>query len=89
MGTADNIEAAALMIMSGGYLGYLPEHYAAHLESKGVLRAINRPLFNFDVEFHLVSRKSPTERDVVRAFREDLLLQYQHADIALAMHSYV
>jgi DNA-binding transcriptional LysR family regulator len=74
--TADNIEAASLLIMSGGHLGYLPEHYAAPFVGRGLLRAIDRDVLSFDIAFHLAQKKSAADKQIVRAFREDLMASF-------------
>ncbi|MDM4766852.1 LysR family transcriptional regulator [Pelomonas sp. SE-A7] len=71
--TADNIEAATILILSGGHLGYLPAHHAEPLERRGLLRAVGRDSFGFDVPFHLVMKRASLERPVVKAFCEDVL----------------
>ncbi len=38
--TAWQVEAVAILLMTGGFLGYLPRHYAAPLEREGKLRQL-------------------------------------------------
>jgi LysR family transcriptional regulator, transcriptional activator for bauABCD operon len=38
--TAWQVEAVAILLMTGGFLGYLPRHYAAPLERQGRLRCL-------------------------------------------------
>lgn len=38
--TAWQVEAVAILVMTGRFLGYLPRHYAAPLEDKGELRQV-------------------------------------------------
>ena len=38
--TAWQVEAVAILVMTGSFLGYLPRHYAAPLESQGRLRRL-------------------------------------------------
>lgn len=75
--TADNVEAAALLILSGGHLGYLPEHYAEVFEKRGLLKPINRETLSFDVEFHFVMKRSAIEAPIVRAFCDDLRTSFR------------
>lgn len=70
--TADNIEAAALLILSGGHLGYLPEQYAEPFERRGLLRAVNKEVLSFDVEFHFAMKRASLEKPILRAFCDDL-----------------
>lgn len=73
---ADSIEAATILIMSGGYLGYLPAHHAAPFVQRGLLRALGDSEFSFDVPQHLVTKRSATAKPIVEAFRDDLLDVY-------------
>ena len=57
---ADNMEAAAVLILSGAHLGYLPEAYAAPYVQAGLLRPLNPALFHYDVDITLVAKKRPT-----------------------------
>ena len=57
---ADNMEAAAVLILSGAHLGYLPEAYAAPYVQAGLLRPLNPALFHYDVDITLVARSAPT-----------------------------
>ncbi|AQV98994.1 LysR family transcriptional regulator [Cupriavidus necator] len=71
--TADNIEAATILILSGSHLGYLPEHHAEAFEQRGLVKAIDRDAFGFDVPFHLVMKPAALDKPIVNAFCEDLL----------------
>lgn len=55
---ADTIEAAALLIRTGAYVGFLPEHYAAALAPFVRLRAIRPDLFSYQQGIELVHRKA-------------------------------
>jgi LysR family transcriptional regulator, transcriptional activator for bauABCD operon len=76
---ADNMEAAAILIMSGHYLGYLPQHYAAPYVAQGRLRAPNEEFLKHDSPFHLVTRRKGSRNEVVRAFVEDIRSAYLSA----------
>ncbi|CAM3775529.1 LysR family transcriptional regulator [Roseateles saccharophilus] len=71
--TTDSIEAATILILSGGHLGYLPTHHAEALERRGLIRAVQRDSFSFDVPFHLVMKRGSLDKPVVKAFCENLL----------------
>jgi DNA-binding transcriptional LysR family regulator len=73
---ADSIEAATILIMSGGYLGYLPAHHAAPFVQRGLLKALGDTAFSFDVPQHLVTKRSAAAKPIVEAFCEDLLDVY-------------
>ncbi|MFL9932878.1 LysR family transcriptional regulator [Paraburkholderia sp. RL18-103-BIB-C] len=73
---AENMEAAALLIMSGKYIGYLPNHYAEPYVKQGLLRAPSKQLLSHDVMFHMATRKAPRRTDVTQAFVDDLRAVY-------------
>jgi DNA-binding transcriptional LysR family regulator len=54
--TADSIEAALLLIRSGDYVGFLPEHYAAMWSQPLPLRAIRPDIFSYEQGIELVWR---------------------------------
>ncbi|WP_321842505.1 LysR family transcriptional regulator [Paraburkholderia bannensis] len=69
---ADNMEAVALLILSGHHLGYLPVHFAKPYVDGGLLRAVNPAALRYDVTFHMVTRRAPHAGDIQRAFIDDL-----------------
>ncbi|WP_213878841.1 LysR family transcriptional regulator [Pseudomonas sp. dw_358] len=73
---ADNMEAAALLIMSGHYVGYLPEHFAEPYVRNGFLRPAAPDLLKHDVTFHLVHKRISTLSEIAKAFLTDLKTVY-------------
>jgi DNA-binding transcriptional LysR family regulator len=69
---ADNMEAVAVLILSGRHLGYLPEHFAEPYVNAGLLASLNPELLRYDVVFHVASRKRAYLNDITAAFLEDL-----------------
>lgn len=69
---ADNMEAAAILILSGAHLGYLPEHYAAPYVAAGLLHALDESLFSYDVDITMVARKRARQDDITAAFTDDM-----------------
>ncbi len=53
---ASNMEAQALFILSGRYLGYLPDHYAKSWSDRGVMRAILADSTFIDSPFFIAAR---------------------------------
>jgi len=51
------IEPQLILIRSGKFIGYLPEHYAAIWEQRGALRCLSSAAPSFDCEFDLVLKK--------------------------------
>jgi len=69
---ADNMEAAAILILSGKHLGYLPEHVAASYVNAGLLVALNPKLFYYDVKHQMASKKRAYLDEIGKAFIEDM-----------------
>ncbi|MGX5878522.1 LysR family transcriptional regulator, partial [Burkholderia gladioli] len=81
-GTADNMEAVALLILSGHHLGYLPEHFAAPYVAQGLLAPLNPELLNYDVTFHMVVARRAKKDPIVAAFLEDLASAHLRVPVA-------
>lgn len=71
-------ESIATLILSGCYLGFLPDHYAYSFVQSGQMRAINPQVFNYRCSFFCIVRASPQAARVTQAFRAALL--QHHAD---------
>lgn len=69
---ADNMEAIAMLVLSGRHLGFLPAHFAAPLVANGLLAALNPDRLHYQVRLHAVSRPAAEAGDIARAFLEDL-----------------
>jgi DNA-binding transcriptional LysR family regulator len=69
---ADNMEAVAVLILSGQHLGYLPEHFAAPYVKAGLLCALNVRTLHYNVTFHMASKKRAYQDEITRAFIEDM-----------------
>ena len=72
---ADNMEAVAVLIMSGQHLGFLPQHLAEPYRQQGLLALLNPATLSYDVPFHLVTRRRGRS-ELVLAFVEDLRAVY-------------
>lgn len=66
--TVSSMEAQAMLILSGHYVGYLPEHYAAAWVKQRKLRAIAPARYVSHSRFVLAARKSPQLPHLVRSF---------------------
>lgn len=66
----NNIEAEARLILSGSYLGYLPDHYASQWVVRGDLRAILPGQLCYDAPFEIAYASSSLERPIVARFIE-------------------
>jgi DNA-binding transcriptional LysR family regulator len=66
-------ESIATLILSGKYLGFLPDHYAQGFVRSGQMRAIQPALFRYTCSFFSIVRRSPPPSRVTRAFQDCLL----------------
>ncbi|MDB5769224.1 MAG: Transcriptional regulator, LysR family, partial [Collimonas fungivorans] len=76
---ADNMEAVAVLILSGQHLGFLPQHFAAPLVQQGLLAALNPALLSYEVTLHMVARRQSSRGEVLQAFLDDLVAEHREA----------
>ncbi len=69
-------EAIATLILSGQYLGFLPDHYAQSFVRAGLMRAVQVAVFRYTCQFFAIARRSPEAARATRAFLE--CLQHAH-----------
>ncbi|SNT03354.1 LysR family transcriptional regulator [Pseudomonas segetis] len=69
----DSMDGAALLILSGQHLGFLPQHYAAKHEQLGQLHPLNSEQLRYEVGFHAAVRHSSRQRELVGAFLAELI----------------
>lgn len=62
-------EAIATLILSGRFLGFLPDHYAQVFEQRGLMKAVLPARFNYACRFVSLLRKSPKPSRAVLAFQ--------------------
>lgn len=66
--TVTETEAAAILIKSGHYLGFLPDHYAAPFVLKDEMRPVDPQKYSFDVMFHLITRRASAKDPLIQSF---------------------
>ena len=66
--TVSDMEAEAHLILSGAYLGYLPEHYAERFVRAGRLRPMRPSLFSYSAQFQVAFDESKRKSPVVTLF---------------------
>ena len=71
--TAHDQEAVAHLVLSGRYLGYLPEHYAEGFVARGRMRALRPDRFQYLCEFSAIVRHSPPPSQVVQTLLDALI----------------
>ncbi len=75
--TAFDQEAIATLVLSGKFLGFLPDHYAQSFVREGQMRALDSALFRYDCQFFSILRRSPQSARATRAFQECLVQAHQ------------
>jgi len=70
-------EAVATLILSGCYIGFLPDHYAANFVRSGQMKRIAHPQCMYDVQFVAIERRSPSPPRAAQAFGELLRAAHQ------------
>jgi LysR family transcriptional regulator, transcriptional activator for bauABCD operon len=63
-----HVEAFALMILSGRYIGFLPEHYAAIWEEKGEMRKLHPKRYKAVVNFSIMTAQGRPQTAAQAAF---------------------
>ena len=66
-------ESIATLILSGCFLGFLPDHYAARFEEQGLMQAVGPDRFHYQCQFVAMWRLSPAPSRVAQAFIDCLL----------------
>lgn len=70
--TGSDQEAIATLILSGRYLGFLPDHYAASFEQQGLMQAIAPAQFFYLCHFVSLLRRSPQPSRSSQLFQQCL-----------------
>ena len=71
--SVSNMEAQAILIASGRFLGFLPTHYARPWVASGEMRAVDHLGIEWRSPFFLATRASPQPPQIVRVFRDDMV----------------
>lgn len=70
--SATQVEAVALLVKTGRFVGFLPEHYAAGLVEQRLLRALRPDLISIVTPFNLILRHNTVRSPLVKAFAQAL-----------------
>ena len=68
--TVSDQEAIATLVLSGCYLGFLPDHYARSFVADGSMQRVAHPDCTYQVHFVAISRRSPSEGRLASTFLE-------------------
>lgn len=71
--TASDQEGVATLVLSGCFVGFLPEHYAEPFVRGGRLRAVAPGTLQYRCRFSCVHRRAPALPRAAQSFREALL----------------
>lgn len=71
--TAYDQEGNAALILSGRFVGFLPENYAEDFVLRGEMRKIEHANFQYHCPYSCITRKSPKPSRVVQSFVDHLL----------------
>ncbi|MYZ48443.1 LysR family transcriptional regulator, partial [Propylenella binzhouense] len=75
--TVNQIEPQILLVLSGLYTGFLPEHAATAWVARGGMRPILAERYRFDCKFGFVTRKGSPEPEMLRIFRDCCLAAHR------------
>lgn len=70
--TAYDQEAVATCVLSGAYVGFLPDHYAEGFVRAGRMRAVSARRLSYRCRFSAVTRRSPAPSRLTLAFADAL-----------------
>jgi len=71
--TASDQEAVATLVLSGAYVGFLPDHYAQAFVEAGRMRAVAPRTLFYRCSFASICRRAPAPLRVAETFRQALL----------------
>ena len=67
-----NMEAQAMLIKSGQFIGFLPEHYAQQWLDSGHMKKLDNLNLEHDSAFYLATRQSAALPNIIQVFIRDL-----------------
>ena len=76
--TASDQESVATFILSGDFLGFLPDHYAQTFVQPGLMRAVGPHRLGYPCRFALIARRSPEPPLAVSLFYRCLTQAHAH-----------
>lgn len=79
---ADNMEAVAILILSGHYLGFLPVHFAQPMVDQGLLKPLNPQVLQYQVALQMVYQHQKAEHEVLAAFLADMQEVFKHIRVS-------
>jgi DNA-binding transcriptional LysR family regulator len=75
--TASDQEGVATLILSGCFVGFLPDHYAEHFVRASRMRVVAPQTLRYECSFSCVHRAGPVLPRAAEAFRAELIAAHQ------------
>ncbi|MGE8047648.1 LysR family transcriptional regulator [Pseudomonas monteilii] len=72
--SATDREGIAFLILTGSYIGFLPDHYAATWVEKGIMAALDPNRLYFDAKLAIATRKGRRPNMILERFLNELQL---------------
>lgn len=72
--SATDREGIAFLILTGSYIGFLPDHYAATWVEKGIMAALDPDRLYFDAKLAIATRKGRRPNMILERFLNELQL---------------
>ncbi len=66
-------EGITTLLLSGRYLGYLPDHYARSFVEQGLVRPVCAEAFRYDCQYSAIVRHAPRPTRIVSTFLDELV----------------
>ncbi|WCD82504.1 LysR family transcriptional regulator [Pseudomonas sp. TUM22785] len=73
--TVESMEAQLILVLSGAYIGYLPEHYAQPWVDQKRLRGLLPATFGYQAPFSMILRRGRAREPLIVTFRDLLRAQ--------------
>ncbi|MNG28601.1 LysR substrate binding domain protein [compost metagenome] len=70
--SATDREGIAFLILTGSYIGFLPDHYAATWVEKGLMAPLSPERLFFDAKLAVVTRKGRRQNLILERFLDSL-----------------
>lgn len=74
--SAQGVEQQLILILSGAFIGFVPDHAAAPWVAQGMLRQLRPDLFTYSCTFDAVTRRGPGSGTMAESFLEELAKAY-------------
>jgi|APEBP8051073178_1049388.scaffolds.fasta_scaffold00353_7 DNA-binding transcriptional LysR family regulator len=68
----NSIEGIGILVMTGSYLGFLPDHLALHWVQQGQLQELMPEVFSYHIRFCAIARSDRKDSRLIRSFLREL-----------------